>query len=134
REAHQHVFDRRGTLVLGGKDLRMIGIECEAGLARLLLAEAVKAFDRRVAVRAVLPFAGGAPFELRRFRGVCESFARIEQCSHIHAVINSAITCHGQLPALTPDTRGISRSAYREGEGAGRAIGAATPGRDSTAQ
>ena len=27
REPHQHVFDRRGALVLGGEDLRVIGVE-----------------------------------------------------------------------------------------------------------
>src|SRR5262249_57179540 len=66
RESDQDVFDRGRAPVLGRKDLGVIGIELEGGLAALLLAEAEKAFDRRVTVGAVLPFARGAPLELRR--------------------------------------------------------------------
>ena len=68
RQADQHIFDRRGAFVLGGEHLRMVGIELEGRLAVLFLAQSVEAFDGRVAVGAVLPFAGRAPLELRGLR------------------------------------------------------------------
>ena len=81
RQPDQHVFDRRGALVLGGKHLRMVGIECEGRLAVLLLAQAIEALDGRMAVGAVLPFAGGAPLELRGLRGLGERFAGADKAS-----------------------------------------------------
>ena len=80
-QTHQDILDRRGTFVLGGEDLRVIGIEGERGLALLFLAETVKAFDRRMTMRAILPFAGGAPFELGGLRSVRQRFAGGEQSS-----------------------------------------------------
>jgi hypothetical protein len=54
----------------------MIGVERELGLALLFLAKTIKAFDRRIAMRAILPFAGGAPFELGGLRRVRQCLAR----------------------------------------------------------
>ena len=65
RQPDQHIFDRRRALVLGREDLGMVGIEREGRLAVLLLAQTVEALDGRMAVGAVLPFAGRAPLELR---------------------------------------------------------------------
>ena len=67
-ETDEHVFDRRRAEILGGEDFRMIGLERELGLVLLLLAEPMEALNLRLAVRAVLPFAGGPPRELGRLR------------------------------------------------------------------
>ena len=75
RQADQDIFDGRRALVLRGEDLGMVGIELEGLLAALLLAQAEEALDRRVAVGAVLPFAGGAPFEFGGFRRLGQRIA-----------------------------------------------------------
>jgi hypothetical protein len=92
--ADQHEFDRRRAFVLGGKDFRMIRIELEGGLAMLLLAEAVKAFDARVTMCAVLPFARRAPLELGGRRSLSESIARVEQSLNVDAVVDSCAVSH----------------------------------------
>ena len=65
RQPDQHILHRRDAVVFGGKHLRMIGVERESLFVALLLAEAVIAFDGRTTERAVFPFDGRAPFELR---------------------------------------------------------------------
>ena len=73
------------------KTLRMIGIELEGGLAALLLAQTVEAFDGRMAVRAILPFAGRAPLELRGLRSLGESVARVEQSLDVDAIVGGRV-------------------------------------------
>src|SRR5262245_33083533 len=72
----------------------MIGIEVEGSLAVLLRAEAVEAFDGRVAVCAVLPFTDRAPLELCGFRSLGESVARVEQSLDVDAVVDSCAASH----------------------------------------
>ena len=102
RQPDQHVLDGRRALVLGGEDLGMIGIEREGALVVLFLAEAVKAFDRRVAVRAVLPFAGGAPFELRGLWRLGQRIASSDQRLDVHAIIDSGGSAIGLGHATLP--------------------------------
>ena len=63
-EAHEHVLDRRRTVVLRGEDLRVVDVEAELGPVVLLLAEPEEALDGGVAVGAVLPLTGRSPLEL----------------------------------------------------------------------
>src|SRR6185436_4906424 len=65
-----------------------IGVERELGLVFLILAEPEKVLQLRLAVRAVLPFAGGAPFELGGFRCALQCLPRGQQCIHVHAVVD----------------------------------------------
>ena len=53
----------------------MVSIEGKSFLVMLFLPEAVKPFDRRMTVRAILPFAGGAPFKLGSSRSFRKLFA-----------------------------------------------------------
>jgi hypothetical protein len=69
----------------------MIGVEGEGALVVLFLAEAVIAFDRGVAVRAVLPLASGAPLELRGNGRFCKRLARGDQCFDVDAIVGTAI-------------------------------------------
>ena len=62
----EDVVDRRGTDVLGGEDFGVIGIEGKGLLPMLFFPKPIEALDGRVAVSAILPFAGRAPSELRR--------------------------------------------------------------------
>ena len=75
RQADQDILDGRRAHVLRGEDLGMVGIELEGFLAALLLAQAEETLDRRVAVGAVLPFTGGAPFEFGGFRRLGQRIA-----------------------------------------------------------
>ena len=78
-EAHEHIFDGRRALVLGGEDLGVVGIEGEFGLVGLLRAEAEEALDRRLAVGAVDPLAGRPPRKLGGLRRLGERLAGAEQ-------------------------------------------------------
>jgi len=51
----------------------VVSIECKSFLVMLFLPEAVKTFDRRVSVSAILPFASGAPLKLRSSRSFGKS-------------------------------------------------------------
>src|SRR5262249_39021062 len=116
-KSDQDEFDRRGPFVLGGEHFGVVGIEGERGLAVLFLAQAVEAFDRRVAVRAVLPFAGRAPLELCSLRGFGQRLARRDQSFDVHAVFDSAAsishrclrTLAASLDALTHSLRTRAR-------------------------
>src|SRR3954451_17531363 len=92
REPHQNVFDRRRALVLGRKNLGVIGIELERGLAALLFTEAEEALDRRVTMGAVLPLAGCAPLELRGLRSARERLAGGDQGRDVYAIIHCDIS------------------------------------------
>jgi hypothetical protein len=82
----------------------MIGVEREFGLALLFLAETIKAFDRRMAMRAILPFAGGTPFELGGLRRVRQCFAGSEQSLDVNAIVNQTLTIsHGTLLTFKPE-------------------------------
>src|SRR6476620_11243872 len=79
----------------------MIDVERESGLALLFLAETIKAFDCRMAMRAILPFAVGTPFELGGLRRVRQCFARSEQSLDVNTIINRTLTIsHGRLLGL----------------------------------
>ena len=78
----------------------MISIELERGLAALLLAQAKKSFNRRMAVGAVLPLARRAPFELRRLGRIGQRLAGGDQSFDVDAVVDCNIgTGHGSLPS-----------------------------------
>src|SRR5262249_31952232 len=64
-ETDQHQFDRRRAVVLGGKDLGVIGLEGELGFVLLLVPEPMEALDGRCGVGPAQPLAGRAPGELR---------------------------------------------------------------------
>ena len=65
----------------------------------LLLAEAEKALDGRVAVRAVLPFALRAPGELSRLGRLGQGLAGAEQRFDVDAVVHGLIgICHWITP------------------------------------
>jgi hypothetical protein len=91
RFSHQHVLHRRGALVLGGEDLGMIRVEREPFFVLLLLAEAVEALDRRMAMSAVHPLAACPPHELRGFRRTAERLPRAKQRLDVHAIINLGV-------------------------------------------
>ena len=74
-QSDQDVLDGRCTFVLGGENFGMVGIESEGRPVLLFSAQPVKAFDRRVTVSAVFPFAGSAPFEQRTFGSLCKRLA-----------------------------------------------------------
>src|SRR5688572_6066387 len=95
-QTDEHVFDRRGTEILGGKDLRMVRFERELGLVLLLFAESVKALDLRVGVGAVLPLAGCPPFEFRCLRRGLQCFPRGQQCPYVDAVVDTQLS-HGEI-------------------------------------
>src|SRR5262249_44804557 len=98
RQPDQHILDGRRSLVLGGKDLRMVGIELEGGLAVLLLAQTVEALDSRMAVRAVFPFRGRTPLEPRGHRGAGKGLARAEQGFDVDAVVDPLAVGHDAPP------------------------------------
>src|SRR5271154_3612721 len=90
----------------------MIGVEPEFGLALLFLAETIKAFDRRMAMRAILPFAGGTPFELGGLRCVCQCFAGSEQSLDVNAIVNQMLTIsHGTLLTFKPERTLLTSAA-----------------------
>ena len=60
-QADQDVFDRGGPLVLGGKHLRMVGIELERLLAVLFRTQSIEPFNGGTAVGSIFPFARRAP-------------------------------------------------------------------------
>src|SRR5262249_40838365 len=99
-KSHQDEFDRSGPFVLGGEYFGVVGIEGERGLAVLFLAEAVEAFDGRVAVRAMLPFARCTPFELRALRSLGKCLARRDQSFAVHAVFDGVSISHRSLHTL----------------------------------
>ncbi len=66
----------------------------------LVLAKTVEALDRRVAVGAILPFAGRAPLELRGLRGIGERFACGEQRFDVDAVVGLYFGSHNYPPYL----------------------------------
>jgi hypothetical protein len=97
-QPHQHILDGRGSLVRGSEDLRVIRIEREPGLALLFLAQTVKPFDGRMAVRAVLPFAGGTPLELRGLRRIAQSLTRANQSLDVDAIVNRTVINSHLMP------------------------------------
>src|SRR4051812_19330110 len=99
READEDELDRRGAEVLGGEDLRVVGVERELGLVLLVLAEAVELLDLRLAVGAVLPLAGRPPLELRGLGGVPERFPRRKQCPYVDAVVDAGLSHRALLYA-----------------------------------
>src|SRR5258705_4236059 len=70
----------------------------------LFLPEAVKTFDRRVSVSAILPFASGAPLKLRSSRSFGKSFAGLNQGCDVHAVINAAAGLGHSVPSQARST------------------------------
>ena len=102
RQPDKHVLDGRRAVIFGGENFRMIGVEGEGALVVLFLAEAVIAFDRGVAVRAVLPLASGAPFELRRLWSIGERFASRDQRRDVHAIIDGGGSAIGLGHATLP--------------------------------
>ncbi len=95
---HEDQLDRRGTLVLGREDLRVVGIEVERALVVLFLAQAEEALDGRAAVGAVHPFAGRSPLELRGVGRRGQRLAGIKQCLDIDAVVDGVLGfTHGML-------------------------------------
>src|SRR5580658_2973344 len=57
RETYEHQFYRGRTLVLGGEDLGVIGLERELSSVRLLAPESMESLHRRGGVGAASPFA-----------------------------------------------------------------------------
>ena len=97
-QSHQDEFDGRSAFILRRKHLGMIGIEGERGFAPLFLAEAIKAFHRRMAVRAIFPFACGTPLELCRLGRLGQRLARCDQRIDVDAVIHGTDDIgHGHL-------------------------------------
>src|SRR5262249_11111220 len=75
-------------------------IRLERGLCLVLLflAEAEEPLNARLAVRAVLPFAGRSPRERRRPRRVFQRHARVEQRLHVDPVVDC---CHSHDAVLS---------------------------------
>src|SRR5262245_9897573 len=96
RQADQAIFDGGRAPVLRSEDFGMVGVELERPLASLLLAQAEETLDRRVAVGAVLPFAGSTPFEFGSFRRLGQRITGRDQRVNIYAIIYSV--SHGYLP------------------------------------
>ena len=86
READEHVLDRRRAEILGGEDLRMIGLERELGLVLLLLAEPVEA--------------------LRPWCLLCVPFCHLQDARHVNLAACgapfSASRAASSAPTLTP--------------------------------
>ncbi len=93
-ETDENVLDRGRAVVLRGEHLGVIGIELELGLVGLLLAEAEEALDDGVAVRAVHPIAGRAPFELGGLGGVGQRLAGADEGLDVDAVLGAGCSCH----------------------------------------
>src|SRR4029079_15592178 len=74
-QPNQDVLDGRSTFVFGSKNFRVVSVKGKSSFVMLFLPQAVKTFDRRVTVRAILPFAGGAPLKLCSNRSVSKRFA-----------------------------------------------------------
>jgi hypothetical protein len=91
-EAANNLHRRRG-LILGRKDLRVIGFHHKGLAARLLAAEAEEGADHGAAVGAIHPLAGRTPFELRRLGRLLQRFACTEECIDIHAVVDRRAVC-----------------------------------------
>jgi hypothetical protein len=72
RQSDQDIFNRRGPFVLGGENLGMVGVKAESSFVLLFLAQAIKALDRGIAVRPVLPFASCSPLEQRSLWSLAE--------------------------------------------------------------
>ena len=96
RKTREHELDGRRAAILGREDLGMIRLERELGAVLLLRAEPEEVLDERAAARALLPFAGGAPREFRRFGRLAQSFARLEQGAYVHTVVYRRR--HGESP------------------------------------
>src|SRR5215208_6322998 len=88
RETRKNYFDGGWSLVFGGKDLRVICLECEVIAAGLLRTQSEEAVDYRAAVGAIHPLAGRAPLELRSLRRLLQDFARLKQRTHVNSVFN----------------------------------------------
>src|SRR5215208_5180922 len=88
RETRKNYFDGGWSLVLGGKDLRVICLECEIIAAGLLRTQSEEAADHRAAVGAIHPLAGRAPLELRRVRCLLQDLACLKQRTHVNSVLN----------------------------------------------
>jgi hypothetical protein len=74
----------------------------------MLLAKAKIALDDRVAVRAVLLLATGAPLKLGRLRRVGQRHAGVEQCLNIYAIINANLAFgHSLSPCFHSPDRGV---------------------------
>ena len=80
REPDEQELDRRHAVVLGGEDLRVVGIEGGFGAVLLLGAEAEEVRNLRAAVGAAQPFVRRPPRELRAFRRRGQRLAGAEQC------------------------------------------------------
>src|SRR5690606_11473326 len=90
-EPREHDLHRRRTLVLGGKNFRVVGIEPERGAVLLLLAEAEEALYSGCAVRSVDPVTGCAPRELRRLGRLGQGFPRAQQCFDVDSVVDGSL-------------------------------------------
>src|SRR5215510_6656080 len=88
RKTGEDEFDGGRSIVLGCKDLRVVCLDREGLVARLLSSEPEEVADSGAAVRALQPFAACTPLELRRLWRLLQGLARAKQCSHINAVIH----------------------------------------------
>src|SRR5262249_17399706 len=88
RKTGEDEFNRSRSIVLGRKDLRVVCLDRERLVARLLSSEPEETTDSGAAVRAIQPLAACAPLELRGLRRLLQGFARGKQRSHINAVVH----------------------------------------------
>ena len=79
---------RRRAVVLGGEDLRVVGVDGEGLAVRVLLAEPAEVGDGGAAVRALHPFARGLPLELGGLGRVRQRLAGAAQGFDVHAVVD----------------------------------------------
>src|SRR5262245_56251788 len=88
RKTGEDEFDGSRSVVLGRKDLRVVRLDRECLVTGLLSSEPEEIADGGAAVRAIQPFAARTPLELRGLRHLLQGLARVEQCSHINAVVH----------------------------------------------
>src|SRR5262252_2851854 len=97
RQPAEHHLDRGGSVVFGGEDLRVIGVERELRAVPLLLAEPEEALDRGAAVRSPQPLTLRAPLELGAGRGLGQCRSGSEQRVHIDTIVDALLGARAAL-------------------------------------
>src|SRR5262249_1160175 len=87
-ETDEYELNRGRTVILGGKNLRVIGLEGKLTLVPLLISESMETLHGRSGVGTVLPLAGCAPGELGGLRCIFQRFPCGEQRVDVDTVID----------------------------------------------
>src|SRR5580658_1724835 len=92
RKTHQHQLDGGRAVVLGGENLRVIGLERELALMPVLVTEPMEPLHGRSGVGTGLPLAGCTPGELCGLGCALQRFPCRQQCIDVDPVVDTLLS------------------------------------------